>query len=82
MWKIDEIRYSNECFLNYLCFTENKEILAINKAYCKKKLKLNPKDLKNVLEEKKSEIAKEKHIAKSNVVLEWLALLILIKEEI
>lgn len=76
---LDEIRYSNEAFLNYYCFKNNINLVEVNKTLCRKMLNITKKDFDNKFEKNKYNIISSKWIGKSNILLEWFVLLLLIK---
>lgn len=79
MWKINEVRYAQESFLQYVCFKENILVHAINKANWYKILGIKKKEFLEMIEDKKSDLVSKKIITKSNVILEGLVLIFLLR---
>lgn len=82
MWKIDELRFANECFLKYFWIIEKIEIIPLDKVVSRQILDIKQKDFAQMVEDKTKEILSSQKIAKSNKLLEGLVLLLLMKGNI
>ncbi|MDD3144757.1 MAG: hypothetical protein PHV23_01455 [Candidatus Gracilibacteria bacterium] len=76
---LDELRYSNEAFLKYFGFTQKINILEVNKVLCRQKLKIKMNIFNDNFNLIREELLDKKIIAKTNIMLDGLTLLLLIK---
>jgi hypothetical protein len=78
-WCIDEVRYWNECILDLFCYQNRIECLKLNKNIVAKKVWIKLKDVNILLERKKIEIVDKYKITKSDILIEILILVLIIK---
>lgn len=79
---LDEIRYSNEAFLKYFSFTNKIDLLEVNKVICRRKLDIKQIIFKENFISMSKNLTDKEWIAKTNLLLDWLTFLLLIKDVI